>query len=467
LAWLEQEHGPEAWARIVADVRAVNRQALIDALLANPVPEDENYTPPSTSTEPAPRRKGRLVSFAPDAAEETLYARETINAYFCRGETTLVLAQPATGKTGLAITLTMAITANRPDLVGEKEFGNLGAVIYVSGEGGGGAIRRRRKGWLIRHKLEGATFPHEPMFYEQPGFKLVRSADGRGGHIQFTEDANDLSAEIERLRAGGIEVCLVLFDTMNACFDGVPENSNEAVGAAFGLIEQFSTKHDVAVGVFHHMPKTAGRSGGGGDMASSRGASAAYAAARNVITLTELADEKKAKLPRNERDHVVQLDGAKCNEGLWAPRQYFLRDSATLMVTDKRRDIIVPQPVPVIVPYKANFGWKPDGENERLEVMAALAAAMAAGTPLRTRGDKRSETQKAADVLAERFGEPTKLVSETITALQAEGLIEIADSAPNAKGDTYKAWLLSEAGEEWLRQKQESVLLGTEDEAAE
>jgi hypothetical protein len=279
-----------------------------------------------------------------------------------------------------------------------------------------------------------------------------------------------LAAEIAAVRAEDRDVCVVILDTMTSVFDGVPENDNGAMGRVMALLSDWAVRNDVAVLMPHHMPKANGRSGGAGDLSSARGASALGGGVRIAVTLTALDDDRKASLSPDMRDRVVQMDGAKANHDEWVPRRYFVRELPPITVVDEDGNTDTNK-VPVMVPFRPNFGWDPKADNSKLEVLCAVAAAekpaadMPEGNPLRVQGGPK--TKSAADVLAERWDEDPKAIADTIKGLASDGLLERGQGPRSVTGNYPTVWRVSAAGADWIRAKQAAVLAAVADDVAE
>lgn len=452
-AWLAAEVGATAWADLRRQVSPFS-----------PIVPGIDVEPDCgsvTSPEPAkPPRNLRLVPLGRNAPTTPLPARRAICSFLARGEVAAMLGQPATGKSALVLAIAFAIAANRPDLIGERSFKHTGDVIIVSNEDDLGVARRRREGWLKRHGINAAALVHEPLFVDTPDFTAAACTD-RGSRVELGSDMTLLAAEIAARRAAGSDICAVVLDTMTSVFDGVPENDNGAMGRAIALLNDWATRNDVVILLPHHMPKTNGREGGAGDLASARGASALGGGVRTAITLTSLDTGNKAKLPADIRDRVVQVDGAKANHDAWVPRRYFLREVQDIDVADEAGNS-VRERVPVMVPFRPKFQWDPKDDNNRLEVLSAVVASeKPPSSPLRI--NPGNKIKAAADVLAEQLDADPKAIDAALKGLEGAGLLARGRARTETRG--YPAvWVVTAAGHQWIEAKQASVLTAVDDD---
>ena len=127
------------------------------------------------------------------------------------------------------------------------------------------------------------------------------------------------------MRASGRDVCTVLLDTLNTVFDGVPENDNNAMGAAAAALAEWAKTNHVAIVLLHHQNKAAdGKSGnGGGKLATARGASATGGAVRRSFSVTDLEPQEAAGLKsRTGPERIRREMGEGRLSEKWPPRYY-------------------------------------------------------------------------------------------------------------------------------------------------
>ena len=187
------------------------------------------------------------------------------------------------------------------------------------------------------------------------------------------------------------------------------------------------------------------------------------------MTLTELDDKLKAKLPPAVRDNVVILKGAKANHDAKAPTRYFMKETPSIDVLHEDGRSVSGRTV-VMVPFKPNFGWDADSDNAKIAVLHAIADAEKptdehpAGQPLRvkTHGDIKG----AADLVAEQEDAERSAVETTIKALEAQGFLERAAGPRSKAGHRPTIWRVTADGGAWLEMKQ-SVLTTVDDYEAE
>jgi hypothetical protein len=407
-----------------------------------------------------------VVSFDPkDFATRPLYAREEIVDWACRGEVTMIVSQPSVGPPALCLLLALAIVANRPDIIGEKELSYTGDVYYVCGERGD-ALDRRWEALLDQHGLREAELPHHlHIIKARPGkvFKFLRSEGIRGGNVDLTKQGAKI---VDRIKANG-NVAAIILDTAASLFE-VSENDNGDMGAAYSLLNSIAAQTEAAVLISHHMTKAAG-DGSAGDLMAARGGSAAPAAVSTSVNLTKLG--KDAPLPPHIRDRTIQMAFTKTSEtGSGSRRRYFRKSGHRIRTVDKRDG--TPRPTTAVVPTPENItmGWgDPASEANLHNVLVAVQDAGAKGSPYRVRGAKVGPSGAAE--LAKQFEAEADDVQGTFNVLYGDKLIGQEQSEPSGKnGRTHKVWIITAAGELAIQaglERRAVADAASEDEAAD
>jgi hypothetical protein len=325
--------------------------------------------------------------FLAGAAISKRPARRTVCSYLARGEVTSLASQPGVGKSLFAIATAAAISADRPGLVGELAFARPGSTIYVSNEDPADIVDARREAWMLHHDLAAADFKHEGFVSLLDAPLRVVTRDDRHSPVKATSQLNDIAALIERERAAGRDVCLVMLDTATTVFENIEENDNGAQGAAYALLGAWARRHNVAVLILNHMPKATGRAGGGGDLGAIRGASAIGGSVRRALTMVELPDEEKDRLrDQSQRHEWVVLQGAKATNdkpGAMGKR-YFRRCGRDVDAWDENGNKVVESVG--LLEYVAggpDFGFNPASGEALFRVCEVIARMDSDGEPLR------------------------------------------------------------------------------------
>jgi AAA domain-containing protein len=136
------------------------------------------------------------------------------------------------GKSFVALAWALCVATGR-DWFGRAT--SKGAVIYVAAEGGRG-IRKRVQAWMLDHGLS-----------DVPDAFFVLDA------VQVTDD-DDLRELAERIVARGLQLKLIVFDTLARCFIGGDENSAKEMGGFVAGIARLQ-KFTGATVLVHHSGK--------------------------------------------------------------------------------------------------------------------------------------------------------------------------------------------------------------------
>ncbi|MCC6765240.1 MAG: AAA family ATPase [Deltaproteobacteria bacterium] len=190
----------------------------------------------------------------------------------------IVIAPPGTGKSTLAVGLSLSISTGMPWL---GEAVATGPVVYVSGEGLAG-LPKRVDAWLALHP----------------------TVDRRTVPIRFVTEAINLLNEshVNALLATltAMPPVLVVLDTLARCFGGGDENSASDMGKAVAACDRIRAATEGAVLLLHHPSK---------GKTDARGSGALLGA---VDTAMQLASED---------DGVLRLTCIKAKDTeLFAPR---------------------------------------------------------------------------------------------------------------------------------------------------
>ncbi len=205
-----------------------------------------------------------------------------------------VAGQSGAGKSFLTLDICLGLATGRPKILGERA--KRCGVVYVAAEDFIG-VKGRIQAWRVTHGLAN----------DAP-FALI------GGSVNLldracVEDLNrSLAAIAERFAGAGVELGMVVFDTLAGCLPGADENKSTEMSMAIGALETIAAASGAFVlAVAHH--------GKGGVNAGIRGWSGTNAA--SDMTLTVERDEAepdvrtvtltKIKNGRDGKSHAFRL----------------------------------------------------------------------------------------------------------------------------------------------------------------
>lgn len=164
----------------------------------------------------------------------------------------------------------------------------------------------------------------------------IKAVQGTGFSFgAWTGSAFQPSDVFETLRAEVLEAKprLVVFDTLNRCLAGIPENDNAALGRVISELEALLAPVGAAGLVLHHVSKGAAREGQGDEQQAARGAGAITDNGRwqsNLIGLTR--DEAKARdIGDDDRRRWVRWAVSKSNYAPAPEDRWLWRDQGGVL----------------------------------------------------------------------------------------------------------------------------------------
>ena len=125
-----------------------------------------------------------------------------------------------------------------------NEISNTGAVLYICGEGHGG----------IGSRLQ-ALKSHHRSDLDNPLYVIRSQINLRSSQADFNTLAISMDSLIGDLNEKGIELQLVIVDTLNRSFGGGNENSSDDMGAWITGVGNLQRMFNVALMVLHHSGK--------------------------------------------------------------------------------------------------------------------------------------------------------------------------------------------------------------------
>jgi hypothetical protein len=149
---------------------------------------------------------------------------------------------PASFKSFIALDIADCITSGRPWM--NNEISNTGAVLYICGEGHGG----------IGSRLQ-ALKSHHRSDLDNPLYVIRSQINLRSSQADFNTLAISMDSLIGDLNEKGIELQLVIVDTLNRSFGGGNENSSDDMGAWITGVGNLQRMFNVALMVLHHSGK--------------------------------------------------------------------------------------------------------------------------------------------------------------------------------------------------------------------
>ena len=149
---------------------------------------------------------------------------------------------PASFKSFIALDIADCITSGRQWM--NNEISNIGAVLYICGEGHGG----------IGSRLQ-ALKSHHRSDLDNPLYVIRSQINLRSSQADFNTLAISMDSLIGDLNEKGIELQLVIVDTLNRSFGGGNENSSDDMGAWITGVGNLQRMFNVALMVLHHSGK--------------------------------------------------------------------------------------------------------------------------------------------------------------------------------------------------------------------
>lgn len=223
--------------------------------------------------------------------------------WFCREFCSSLIGLGAGGKTAFRIACALAITANRPDIVGEHLFDRV-PVLYVCFEDSKKELDRRILAAMKHHKVNNAEIAGYLWVKTIKRLKFVTKEDFK---LTIGPLYDMLKAAVLRRSIG-----LLILDPFIKTHS-VDENSNTEMDMVAELIGDLTQDCNTAVDIPQHVHK------GGfqpGDAEAGRGASATKDAGRLGYTLCAMdpsSEAAKFSIDPGEARAYFRIDSAKVN----------------------------------------------------------------------------------------------------------------------------------------------------------
>lgn len=222
--------------------------------------------------------------------------------WFCREFCSSLIGVGAGGKTAFRIACSLAITANRPDIVGENLFDRV-PVLYVCFEDSEKELNRRILAAMKYHNVSNADVAGYLFVTTVKRLKFATKEDFK---LKIGPLYNMLKATVLRRNIG-----LVILDPFIKTHS-VEENSNSDMDTVAELIGNLANACNLAVDIPQHVRKGSIEPG---DAEAGRGASATKDAGRLAYTLCRMdkAEADSFSLPPEEARFLFRIDSAKVN----------------------------------------------------------------------------------------------------------------------------------------------------------
>lgn len=276
---------------------------------------------PQTPKAPAPWGDYLDVAAALSAPPPTL---DFVLPGLLAGTMGVLVSPGGAGKSLLALELAVSIAAGRDIWHVAGGDPTPGPALVVSAEDPAVILARRL------HALNDSAL--DP--FDQPDVLdrlRIKAVHGRsfslgswdGSAFTPSADLHVLEREIAELRPR-----LIVFDTLNRCLAGIPENDNAAMGRIVSEIERIIAPTGTAALVLHHTSKATALSGLGDQQQAARGAGAITDNARfqlNLVTMTK-EDAEARGIPDEERRSWVRAIVTKANYSAPPPDRWLKRE---------------------------------------------------------------------------------------------------------------------------------------------
>lgn len=390
---------------------------------------------------------------------EAFQARRSICSFLARGEVTVLAAQPGTGKSLLGIAAAAAMSADRPEFIGEQQFWRRGTTILISNEDDGQIVAKRRKAWAEHHRIAPGAMQYPGYVNAVEAVKIIERED-RFSPVQWTEQAKQIDELIDRERAEGRDVALVILDTATTVFRNIEENDNGAQGDAYAKLGHWAQRQNIAILIMHHMPKATGRAGGGGDLGAVRGASAIGGAVRRAMTLVELTPQEKERLrDHTEKNDWVVLQSAKAtNDRQGGARRYFRKVGVDVPVVDEQ-GMRAYDNVGLLeyVAKGPDFGFDPLSEEAMFRVCEVIARHERELHPIRV-DVRRTGAPPAKAIIADEIMDATEEDAHKALKRAIEiGLVEIGEGDVDGNRHRPKVYRVTEAGAQLVEERRDQL----------
>ncbi len=184
-----------------------------------------------------------------------------VEGFLIQGEDITLVSAPKTGKTFTALDIGLSIAANLP-VFGRLKVRRPGAVVYLSGEGHAG-MKRRLLSWYITRGVipdpalwreEQGKLDRIPFFYKADVPLVTTKTDATGYSYNLAEIVKYITGIQD---SAGVEVVLVIIDTMARAMGSENENASEAGNAYLQMTQGFRTALGCTTLSLAHCPKDA------------------------------------------------------------------------------------------------------------------------------------------------------------------------------------------------------------------
>jgi KaiC/GvpD/RAD55 family RecA-like ATPase len=239
-----------------------------------------------------------------------------------RGQVTLMVAPPGSGKSLLTLQLAMVCAAGLPEWAGWRPRGAFRSLV-INVEEDETEMRRRLLGAQMKMGIEQSRL--SGIYIAQASSIVVATADSRTKTVTATPMLEKIAQTIIRLK-----IDIVIVDPFAETFAG-DENSNSELKWAAVLWREVSRRTNCAVLLVHHAKKYSAQMAG--DMDAARGGGALSGVARVVCTLFGMtSDEAKGfGVADEERVRYLRFDDAKANLSLMSgSARWFEKHSVSL-----------------------------------------------------------------------------------------------------------------------------------------
>jgi hypothetical protein len=353
-------------------------------------------------SDPTPRGQWQALTAGQVMAGGLSRRRPLVKGLLDRGAYSILFAKPNAGKTFVALDIARHIATGTP--WGNRQVAR-GGVLYVAGEGAGGlgarfAALRERQG-----------LPEDaPLFVLPHAVNLFRGGEDLDRLIEL---ANGCAEQ------AGIEMALIVLDTLARCTVGADENSSTDMGRFNGNVSTLIRKTGAHVMAVHHEGKDAGRG-----MRGSTSLDGAIDTALAVVAESTTGTRSRRLEVRKQRD----MD--------YAPAREFTLERVTLGV-DEDGDVIQS----AVVEWRDGRARAPLTDTEQL-IFDALVRAVQAKHPDadeldidQDRSVSTSEWEIEIDQISCWGGEPNmKRINRTTvvtyrTSLQKKGWVMLGSPA--------------------------------------
>jgi hypothetical protein len=250
-----------------------------------------------------------------------------VRDYLLRGSVTLLVGQPSTLKSSIALAWAASIALGRPfgDFVPKEQ----GSVVVYNVEDDKHEQQRRLTAVLRQFEASGRDIAGR---MHRAGPKTIGTLFERAAkadRLQQTSAMDKLAELIER------EKPVALIVDPLAELHTVEENDNTALREVIARFRALAVEHSMAVVVLHHTRK--GSAQAAGDADSARGASSIIGAVRVALTLTNMTedDAKALGFTKDRRNSFVRMDRAKANYSALGDARWFEKVSHELANGDR------------------------------------------------------------------------------------------------------------------------------------